>query len=572
MVIFVLWKHIPGDPSPEDVAAGLHALVAPVLSEPPTTRILQSASATLVSLELPVQGWKPSAFQEDNRTWVLAPNYPVGAERALAARGLPTHDAATALPALCRALQDDPAPLLRELAPPLSLVWCDKPSGVVYVHNDGLGQAQLFEYQEGRRWALTNRVLALKTLGIPIVIEPEEWAVRLTIGWFPFQSTGYRGVSFLEPAARLALDGGRERRSRFDVLGDWVNPGPLSEEDCLELARHSLIGMIEAATPHWDRPSVGLSGGWDTRAVVAVMRSLGIPFEARVRAKPGRYDGEIASELARLGGFDLHLKEDADVPLGGSAGYRRSIALALRWQAGYMETRKHRSFLAKKRTRRLVNVMGQHGEIGRAYYAKKFRGLDDQQAEEGLVERLERRGPPFIHPRLRRHVREAIRTAFRQADGYGIIGPERLDFFYLYERTRRWASGSLSSQTSVVFAPFLNPDYIRAVFGYRGDKESNPFHRHIIATHAPEWIGVPHERELRRRHGSDLHPTEKAWETVAEPIVQEALADGGTWTQILSSDLVAADWRAAPDHVAIAHLLDEAVEAKVLLEPAVSQR
>jgi hypothetical protein len=300
------------------------------------------------------------------------------------------------------------------------------------------------------------------------------------------------------------------------------------------------------------------------------MRSLGVPFEARVRAKPGRYDGRIASELARLGGFDLHVKEDANVPLGGSAGYRRSIALALRWQAGYMETGKHRSFLARKPMRGHVNVMGQHGEIGRAYYAKRLRGLDDRQAEEGLVERLERRGPPFIHPRLRGHVREVIRTAFRQADRYGITGPERLDFFYLYERTRRWASGSLSSGASVVVAPFLNPDYIRAVFGYRGDKESNPFHRHIIATHAPEWAGVPHERELRRRHGDDGRTTDEAWEAVAEPIVREALTEGGTWTEMLSPELVAADWRAAPDHVAIAHLLDEAVEAKVLHASAAS--
>lgn len=565
MVIFVLWQRIPGDPSPEDVAAGLHALVAPVLSERPSTRILQSASATLVSLELPVRGWKPSPFQEDERTWVLAPDYPVSARRALAAHRLPVRDETTALPALCRALQDDPARLLRELAPPFSLIWCDKPSGAVYVQNDGLGQAQLFEYGERRRWALTNRVLALETLGIPIVIEPEEWAVRLTIGWFPLQSTGYDGVRFLEPAVQLALDGARVRRSGFDVLGDWVNPGPLSEDDCLELARHSLICMIEAATPLWDRPSVGLSGGRDTRAVVAVMRSVGVPFEARVRAKPGRHDGRLASELARLGGFDLHVKEDTDAPLSGSSGYRCSVALALRWQAGYMETAKHRSFLAREPMRRVVNVMGQHGEIGRAYYAKRLRGLDDRQAEEGLVERLERSGPPFIQPRLRGHVREVIRTAFRQADRYGITGPERLDFFYLYERTRRWASGSLSSQTSVVFAPFLNPDYIRAVFGHRGaDKAGSPFHRHIIATHAPEWIGVPYERELRRRHGDDGQATHEAWETVAEPIVREALAGGGTWAEILSPDLVAADWRVAPDHVPIAHLLDEAVEANVL--------
>jgi hypothetical protein len=563
MVIFLLWQRVEGDPSPEQIAAAFQALVSPVLPDTPSTRILQGEGATLVSLELPVQGWKASPFQEDERTWVLAPNYPVAARPALAAQGVPVRDE-TVLPALCRALQDDPAPLLRELAPPFSLIWCDKSSGVMYVQNDGLGQAQLFEYRDGSRWALTNRVLALKTLGIPLVIQPEEWAVRLTIGWFPLQATGYRGVGFLEPGTQLVLDAGRAQRSAVDVLADWVRPGPLSQEDCLELARHSLVHMIEAAMPFWEQPSVGLSGGWDTRAVVAVLRSLGVPFRARVRAKPGRYDAPIASELARLGGFELRVNEDADVPAGGAAGYRRSIALALRWQAGYMETAKHRSFLATRPLRRLVNVMGQHGEIGRAYYAKRFRGLDDQDAEDGLVKRLETHGPPFIHPRLRGHVRDVIRQAVRQADRYGLTGRARLDFFYLYERTRRWASGSLGSQTSLVFAPFLNPDYIRAVFGYPGaDTETNPFHRHIIATHAPEWIGVPPERDLRRRSGTAGEDTDAAWEMVAEPIVQEALTDGGTWTEILSPDLAAAEWRAAPDHVPIAHLLPEALAASL---------
>jgi hypothetical protein len=550
MVVFLMWRGFPGEPRPEYVAARLAELVAPVLAATPRVRILRPGSVRVVSLELPVRGWKPSPFEEDEQTWALAPDYPVGN--------------ASALPVLCRALEDDPFGLVRELAPPWSLIWSDKASGVTRVQNDGLGQAQLFEYRDGAHWALTNRILALELLGIPVVVEPEEWAVRLTIGWFPLQTTGYRGVRFLEPAVQLAVDGAQLRRTQVEVLGDWVNPGPLSREDALELARHSLMRQIEAAIPLWDCPSAGLSGGWDTRSVVAVLRSLEPNFRARVRAKPGRYDAMIASELARIGGFQLRVNHTADVPVHGTAGYRRSIALALRWQAGYVETTKHRSFLAgdKRLPPGVVNVMGQHGEIGRAYYAKRFRALDDRRSDEGLVARLERGGPPFIHPRLRGHVRDVISEAVRQADRYGLTGSERLDFFYLFERTRRWASGSLSSQAGFRFAPFLNPDYIRAVFGYPGaDKETNPFHRHIVATHAPEWNAVPYELELRRRHGIDTTASDRAWEVAAEPLVREALAQGGTWTEILAPDLVAEHWRAAPDRVAMAHLLDQTVRA-----------
>jgi hypothetical protein len=160
-------------------------------------------------------------------------------------------------------------------------------------------------------------------------------------------------------------------------------------------------------------------------------------------------------------------------------------------------------------------------------------------------------------------VRDVIREGYRQADHYGLIGPARLDFFYLHERTRRWASGSLGSQKGIAIAPFLTPGYIRAAFAYPGtDKASNPFHRHIIATHAPRWVDVPYAHDVRQSDRHDRREaSHRAWLSVAEPTVREALADGGAWTELFSPDLVAEHWPAAPDQIAIAHLLDETVES-----------
>jgi hypothetical protein len=253
------------------------------------------------------------------------------------------------------------------------------------------------------------------------------------------------------------------------------------------------------------------------------------------------------------------------LPVGDATAYRRSIALALRWQAGYMETSKHRTFLpgGERLGRGVVNVMGQHGEIGRAYYARRLGAsdLDDSQAEDRMLDWLTNGATPFLRPELREHAHDSIRQAYRQADQYGLTGTRRLDFFYLYERTRRWASGSLSSQKGVSFAPFLNPDFIRAVFAYPGsDRERNPFHTHIVAKHAPEWTEVPYAHDVRPDDRHELKSkADEAWIAVAEPTVREALARGGDWTLIYSADLVAEHWRAAPDHVAIAHLLDEAL-------------
>ncbi len=588
MKILLMWPR-DGDrePDPQVVGSNLERIFSPLFATPLRRRVLRTTAVDLVFLELPVRGWKPPFFEEDGETWALALDYPLAARRVLTSLGMNGRDI---LPTLCRALQDDPVPLLRELSPPFSLVWSQKSSGDVFLQNDGLGFAQLFEYRHGESWAITNKVVALKALGLSVEAERDEWAAWATLGWFPLQMTGYKRIRFLEPATQVRVGPNGLRRTTHDVLSGWLHPEErLSSEECHELARCSVLEQIHAISPLCERPSVGLSGGWDSRAVVSSLRATGTAFSARVRGLPGRPDVVIASRLARIAGFDLRVKAGS-LPPDDAAGCRRSIALALRWQAGLMGTRKHKSFLAGRPSldRGAVNVMGQHGEIGRSYYAKKIHAAEFREGEyeERLIGRLLGRMPPFMRSTLHDRVREIVREAYRQADSYEVEGLAALDFFYLYERTRRWASGGLNSQAGVVIAPFLTPDYIRATFGYPESKESHPFHRHIIATNAPDWLEVPFADEMADREafggrppsdtktvGSESsHPTWKRpdgndnysstlyWQEVGRPIIDELLAQGGWWTEVFDPSLAAERWQAAPDELAVISLLAEFFE------------
>ena len=85
------------------------------------------------------------------------------------------------------------------------MIWASKRTGEVFVQNDGLGLSQLFEYQTGRTWALSNRIFAFKALGLPLKPEPEEWAVRWTLDGFPMSLTGYKSIRYFEPATRLRV-------------------------------------------------------------------------------------------------------------------------------------------------------------------------------------------------------------------------------------------------------------------------------------------------------------------------------------------------------------------------------
>lgn len=553
MRTFLLWSPSSSKPAGE-VASGLSSMLHPVLAAPPKIRVLESDDASLVFLEQPVRGWKGPFFEENGNSWAIAPDYPFGGK-------------ADSLLSICNRLDEDPTSSLDQLAPPFALIWSEGRGGI-RVQNDGLGLAQLFEYNDGRLWALTNRVSALSALGIRLIPEPEEWAIRVTLGWFPLNMSGYRNVRFVGPGTEFVLGRHGVRRKTYDTLRRWISSDPLAENECLELARWSLIEMIEAAVPLWNKPWATLSGGHDTRAVVSSLLVVDADFSVKVNGSLDHPDVVLAQDLAQRAGLRLKVLTESGLPPEDPEGCRRCISLALLWQAGYRDAVLHKSFLARHKGFQGggVNVMGQHGEIGRGYYARSI-GAREQDADydDALLQRYLAKTPRFLRPNLREGVQDTIHAACRQADDYGLRGSRRLDFFYLYERTRRWASGQVSSLDGLVFAPMSNPGYIRAVFAFPGSVEGNPFHDHIVARHMPEWVDVPYTSQLPRskssgvdwRHPVENHPYDSAlyWKTVGTSLIEEALSEGGWWTEVFDPTLARTAWNAAPDELAIAYLL-----------------
>jgi len=598
MRIFLLWRSI-GDKgaalAAEDVTAKLQKVFAPLFGTPLMQTVHQNPGMALVLLELPVQRWKPPFVQEDEHTWALAVDYPINGRTVLAANGV-SFSEDNFLPALCHRLQTEPRTLLKDLAPPFSLVWTSKQTGETYVQNDGLGQSQLFEFQDEHLWALSNKITAFKALGVSLVPEPEQWAVWATVGWFPLEMSGYKNIRFLAPATRLRLTAEGLSRTSHDVLSDWVHPQKMTPTDCLELARCSLLNLIEGCESLWMKPSAGLSGGWDSRAVVASLRKVSVDFSARVRGLPGSHDVVIATELARIAGMRLKVQAGG-LPPEAANSCRRSIELALLWQSGHLNGYRHKTFLAHQPCLepRPVSVTGQHGEIGRRermfsdeYQPEKIGDaqFSNQQHEDCIVGALIKDMPPFTRPRMQERLGATIRQAVRQADRYDLAGLARVDFFGLYEFTRRKGSAVHAYQSRLLIAPFLNPDYIRAAFGYLDRSDTNVFPRHIIQINAPEWAGVPYyeDREQQQTESTGASPNRplearvatganwkqplgrrqydgsRYWQTVGKPLLDEAFAHGGLWTEIFDPDLAKQHWPASPDALAVIYMLPHVLE------------
>jgi hypothetical protein len=425
----------------------------------------------------------------------------------------------------------------------------------------------------------------LQVLGIDLIPVPEDWATWSAAGgWFPMNLTGFRNVTRVKPGTRFHIDCRGVHRTAFNILEDWVHPAsePLSER--LELARCSVLDVLRDVLTFADDFRVGLSGGWDSRAIVSSLSLLKADFRPKVKGIPGSADVLCATELAARAGLDLIVSNTSEPPGDDWRDARQSVSLALQWQGGEMDIDKHKILFARER-RFLpvrINLMGQHGELVRGrFYDKPLRenrippDLPDSEIEEATVRGYLNRLPPFVRPEMAQHVRSIMFETLGQADNYGVRGLARLDFHYLHEYTRRRNSGSLASQNDFVVAPFLNPEMIRCCFGSSPeDKAYLKFHRHIIERNQPAWIDIPFAQmaaPFEREHGAvEDDPVRAAeaffmrtvrdskyfdavtwWKTSGAPLLLEAIRTEGLVSEVFDPSEMQRMGTAAPDEIVI---------------------
>ena len=513
MRIYLLWardSRIGAGLDPEIVARSLQDVLAPLFTTPPPVAVEANAAAAMVFMQLPVRGWAAPFVQEDEHGRAYVTDHPVGLWRALAGRGeRPRRDAE--LPALGRRLAADPAPVLSALAPPFALTWWPRDADEALLQADGLGQAQLFEYDDGALWAATNKITALRALAVGLEPDPVAWAAKATAGWFPLDRSGFRHVTFADPGTRVRIDRSGVHRGTVDVLRDWVNPGSMARVEALEAGRAALIQHIRDGAPYFaGRPEAGLSGGWDTRAVVSSFVAAGVDCRLKVKGQEGKFDVAIAGRLAQVAGLDLEVRPKAELPPERTEDLERSLRLALLWQAGHMWSENHKTFLwAEERhvDGGVLNVMGQHGELVFT---------------------------PFLNPGL-------IRAAYAlRASGQVFVADRRqvnpLHRFVIESNLPAWRGIEFEE------------DLRRAARRARREAEAAAAQDEHVAA-ARDW---------RPSTGKQYYDYDLYWAEVGGPLVDRLTRDDGPWTDVFDAARVRGGAGAPPVEVALVALVAEA--------------
>jgi hypothetical protein len=387
---------------------------------------------------------------------------------------------------------------------------------------DPVGAYPLYEATvDGSRW-FSNSAAALRELTGDEGLRVESLAGLLGGGWPLDGNPMWADIERVEAGTALRLtDGTAQQR--------LVQPAELAGMPGRGLEGNTVrrLTAATAALADWPgRPNVvPVTGGRDSRLVLAASLAAGFDFEGVTGGAPDEPDVRIGQELCAAAGVP-HSLLPAD-PHGNMWSDHRRAADVVRLTAGGTATLADAAgFPLGPRDGPLpLWHSGQGGEIGRAYYglgeARDAAGLTAQLYDAFTARRPHRRellsnaGRDVVEGQLRAWVEAQLESGVKPADVP--------DMFYVEQRMARWAAPThgcveyVRDTTSPLWSRRVVADLLAPA---APDRATAGYHRHVLALLAPQLESI----ELAGGRGWDASPGRVVRaRTLAEKAAREAV-------------------------------------------------
>lgn len=365
---------------------------------------------------------------------------------------------------LARIIEMTVARVAQELEGFFVLVFCDPRSHEVFVVTDLMGSRHCFIRTVGECVALSTSSLLLAALGdvTPDQLGCEEF---LRTGAIYEDRTLFREVKKLAPATVYRFAGGK----LSDAIQYWrmcdLELDEYDGEDAAQLLGERLIGIVEQITAVYRRPACDLTGGYDSRSVVAAFLNAGIRFETTVAGNDVDPDVIISKGLSkRMGLANRHFELEGPVST-------ESLKEALRLTDGECDLIQYSRVQSLHRALSSdfdVSVNGSYGEIARGYWWNllfpKTGKLEPLDCRKLVAKRYaaDPSSPDLFPPGAGldfiEHLAILIGRLNRGLDGWP--NTAQMDHAYLMLRMHRW-QGRIASATDQIW-PCLSPFMFRS--------------------------------------------------------------------------------------------------------------
>ena len=451
---------------------------------------------------------------------------------------------------LARAVAEDPDRVIGTLSAPVAVAVLDRPEGGLTVINDALGAARVFSL-EADGWTLwSNRPGALVLFaGVRPRADERGWQVLAAAGWLLADASPIEGVRRLRPGTVIAVDpAGDVRRRESGAIGDLVRPAGDLDELAPPAAEQMAAQAREAAEMWPGAAHVDLSGGRDSRVIAAAIAAAGIEAQYRTSdATPG--EAGVARQLIELAPMSLEHRVGRTRPGSASPGtplLERARNLH-RLHDGVRHPQKLRGKMTLPRPRpERPKFSGHGGEIAHGFFYKsrgeirRLRGRRRQLTRR--VMRFFAQGHDAALPESTSAAEAVVERTLDEGRELGLRGPPLLDWFYLVDRFAHRSGIATDSERAALFAA---PAVIAASFALKPhERVAARLHDELISRFVPEWQDVPYFKPTKARAARIRR--ERLWEVEADAaVVEEILADGGSWTETFGRERALAMWAEA---------------------------
>jgi Asparagine synthase len=369
------------------------------------------------------------------------------------------------------------------------------------VLNDALGMQALYVAERGGlTYVSTSALLLARHLRAPA--DPLGGELFLRTGGQFGPLTHWQGIERLDPATSLSWTSQGACRTRYWRPSVDERLRSLSFGDtvdrCLELAR----GIVARRLEHAPCLSADLTGGYDSRLLVALMIAARLPFTALTSGEDDSVDVRLAREVARAGGIEWRQLRSGGV--GVLARDRLDEALA--WGDGILDVFKLGEVLTEQseRSRSCDRVIaGGGGEhFGPYPWLQEFAHAGRPEVDYDRLLNMRVLAPvdlsvltaPTRSPELVAYCRDALS---RQAAPYGVYpNTTQLDVIYAYKST-----GHFGAYRAAVGAhvrqeiPFYDRELFNAAFSaHHRWRNGHRLHRGMIERLNPAMARVATER------------------------------------------------------------------------------
>jgi asparagine synthase (glutamine-hydrolysing) len=354
--------------------------------------------------------------------------------------------------------------LASELEGFFCIVIGDARSQNVVVITDIVGSFHVFVRQFNGLVTLSGSSLLLAGLD-PCTLDGTGCQEFLRTGIVYEDRSFYRDVRKLGPARvyRFGRASSESPRPYWDVGA--ASAMPLDRDTAVKALWNATTNAGRRIARVFPRIVCDLTGGYDSRALVAAMAASGSRFETTVSGPPDSPDVTVSTGLARVAGLSHHVVDHVSQDLELA---RRSLAFT----DGEFDLVEYGRILAVH-SRLMkdydVSLNGSFGEVARGYWWELLMPRVGERRTLNAPKIAARRfaveaAPPLLIPESQRLDLVAHFASIIERAGSGMAGTAntaQLDNVYLHLRMQRW-QGRIASSTNRLW-PCLSPFMFRSV-------------------------------------------------------------------------------------------------------------